>query len=109
MQGRLFTRLIRLLTIGALLLGLQTAAIMSSAAIDMASGAMPMPGKESPCTDCGKGMMPTAQCMTVCSFVLFAPGEPVPAAGPIIPALRPALAAMPAGWSMPPETAPPRI
>lgn len=109
MQYRLFTRLIRLLRIAALLLGLQTAAVMSSAASDMASGAMQMPGKESPCTDCGKGMMPTTQCMALCGFVLFALGEPVSAAGTIVPALRPVLAAMPAGWSKPPETTPPRI
>jgi hypothetical protein len=54
-------------------------------------------------------MMPATQCMAVCSFVLFAPAEPMAAGISVCRQYQPALAAMPAEWSMPPETAPPRL
>jgi hypothetical protein len=107
MRHRYLTRLVRLLTIFALLLGMQMAASMPIAASGAESMPMPMPASELPCKDCGKGAMPASQCASICCFVLIHSGEPLSAA-PITPRLRPMLAQIPAGWSMPPETAPPR-
>lgn len=100
-------RMLRLLTIVALLLGMQAAASLPVvAAVKPSEASMPLP--VSHCQDCGNSAMPAAQCAAVCVFVLLPSGEPAATIAPINRKLRPAVAAMPLGWSMPPETAPPR-
>jgi hypothetical protein len=101
---RLRARLLRLLTIFAFLLGMQAAVFPLMAAADIKPGA-PVPASH--CEDCSKGM-PAAQCAAVCVFALLPSSAPVSIIPLIDPKLRPALAAIPAGWSAPPETAPPR-
>lgn len=107
MRHRLLMRLIRLLTIFALLLGVQATASMSIAASDTTSTSMSMPAG-SPCKDCGRGAMQATDCIAICIFVLLASPAPAFTIDVVSPKLRPALAAIPAGWSAPPETAPPR-
>jgi hypothetical protein len=99
MRHRVPARLFRLLTVFALLLGMQAASL---------SNAMSMPASASHCQDCGKSTMPATQCAAVCIFVLLPSNEPVSTIALANAKLRPALAAIPMSWSTPPETAPPR-
>jgi hypothetical protein len=72
----------------------------------MASAAsMQMPD----CESYGDAPMPASQCAAVCAMIYFPSGEPVSLMPPTQVSLRPMSTAIPAGWSNPPNTAPPRI
>jgi hypothetical protein len=110
MGSRIPARLIRMLTILVLLAGMQAdVALPSGAGVDMAVGAVSMQMQGSGCKACGDGAMPAAQCAAACGFTLLASIEPV-AVVPVVKAgLRPSVAAILAGWSIAPDTAPPRV
>jgi len=93
-----------MLTIAAFLWGMQ-AIMPPSAGAYMSSGDASTPASH--CKDCGKGMQGT-QCIAVCVFTALPSQAPTLVIAAISARLRPALAAIPIGWSVPPETAPPR-
>jgi len=104
MRPRVVPRLVRLLTLLAFLSGMQAIAPpLTAAAIDIKAGA-PMQD----CDSCGHDAMPAAQCAAVCAFTLVYVGESIAFVHQSPIALRPMIAAMPAGRSIPPDTAPPR-
>jgi hypothetical protein len=105
MRPGVVPRLVRLLTLLAFLSGVQAMAPpLTAAAIDMNAGA-PMPD----CDSCGHDAMPAAQCAAVCAFTLVFTGEPTAFVHQSPVMLRPAIAALPVGRSVPPDTAPPRV
>ena len=99
-------RLRSLARIAAIFLLLAYSLGMPMMAMPLASAAsMQMPD----CDSCGDVSMPASQCAAVCAMAYFSSGEPVSPVPPIQVSLRPMSAAIPAGWSNPPDTAPPRV
>jgi len=78
----------------------------SMMAMSLASAAsMDMPH----CGSCRDASMPASQCAAVCAMAYFSSAEPDSPVPQIQISLRPVSATIPAGWSNPPETAPPRV
>jgi len=99
-------RLRSLLRIATIFLLLAYSLGMPMMAMPLASAAsMQMPD----CDSCGDLSMPASQCAAVCAMAYFVSGEPVSPVPPMHVSLRPISAAIPAGWSNPPDTAPPRV
>jgi hypothetical protein len=94
-----------MLTVAAFLLGTQATVSPSAAAfMDSENGSMPA----SHCEDCGKDMVQGSQCIAICIFTVLPSHAPAFIIDAVGARLQPTVTAMPAGWSIPPETAPPR-
>ena len=99
-------RLRRLARIAAIFLLLAYSLGAPMIAMPLASAAsMQMPD----CDSCGDVSMPASQCAAVCAMVYFSSAGLVSPVPPVHVSLRPISAEIPAGWSNPPDTAPPRV